>query len=384
MISVHGTKWSHIASLINRHPEDLRDRYRNYIVCGANQRKDAWDEDEEARLTQYIIESMEAIDELRAQQPDRPMLKKSYEELIDWQDISERMDRTRSRLQCITKWKAMNLRTHGRDKLISNDPDSQISFRLEKARRQISSMPVVERFRLILAIHETSAFRENKIPWQRLVDKQFRNQWHRYTQQLLWHRYKQVVPNGESASVRDVAQYLVDHYNQAEDFPDISDEIFNDAQEMEFLQSIAPPPSSSQEHVTKGDASADAEFVQNSDGEVNAQANGAAAGNEFEIDPALTDSQPMAKRTPGSRKRSRKSAVANEDAVQDVDSTQEMADEADQDSDIDVEQFRKKKTPSKFKSPGKKRKGDRSQVNTTASDSGMDDMDDLPARVAVA
>lgn len=141
LISVHGTKWSKIAALINRHPEDLRDRYRNYLVCGPYQRKDAWDEAEEARLTQYVIDAMEAIDELRGSEPNHHLLTRSYEELIDWQNISERMDRTRSRLQCITKWKSLNVRVNGKDKLLSGEPDAQISFRLEKARDSCRPCP---------------------------------------------------------------------------------------------------------------------------------------------------------------------------------------------------------------------------------------------------
>lgn len=69
LINVNGTAWSKIAGIINRHPEDVRDRYRNYIVCGANQRRDVWNEEEEARLTEYVKEAMEAIDELRKDSP---------------------------------------------------------------------------------------------------------------------------------------------------------------------------------------------------------------------------------------------------------------------------------------------------------------------------
>ncbi|KAF4471246.1 hypothetical protein FALBO_1832 [Fusarium albosuccineum] len=265
LIEVHGTKWSKIAAIINRHPEDLRDRYRNYIVCGDSQRKDAWDETEEGNLTQYVMEAMGAIDELRVIQPTRELLKKPYEELIDWQNISERMERTRSRLQCITKWKAMNIKTHGRDKLVSHQPDAPISFRLEKARRQIAAMPDEERYRLVLAIHGSSAQAESKIPWQKLVDKQFRNSWHRPTQMLLWRRLKHMVPDWEQKSVRDCAQYLVDVYSQAGELPNVEDALFNDAQEMEFLGTIPAThiPNGSSQHNTYSNISA--EYVAESD-----------------------------------------------------------------------------------------------------------------------
>ncbi|KAF4126107.1 Myb-like DNA-binding domain [Geosmithia morbida] len=244
LIDVHGTAWSKIAGLINRHPEDLRDRYRNYIVCGANQRKDTWDEEEERRLTQYVIGAMAAIDDLRAMQPSRKLLQKSYEELIDWQNVSEQMDRTRSRLQCITKWKSMNLKTHGKDKLASSQPDSQMSFNLEKARRQIVDMPVAERYRLVLAIRAAEPATEAKIPWHRLNDKEYRNKWHRATQMVLWHRLKTTVPNHEKLSVRECARYLTDQYDRTDQLPDVDDGNFNVADEMRCIQTLSTPTSS--------------------------------------------------------------------------------------------------------------------------------------------
>lgn len=243
LIGEHGQKWSKIASLINRHPEDIRDRFRNYIVCGDAQKKDAWTQDEESRLAQFVIEAMQAIDELRSQNPHKDMLQKAYEELIDWQNISERMDRTRSRLQCITKWKSMHLKMHGNDQLASLQPDSQISFNLERARRQIAAMPEEERFRLLMAIRDTAVGTDAKIPWQKLVDKPFRNEYHRSTQVLLWHRYSKQVPQWESKTVRDRAQYLLDQYNQIRELPDIDGNDWDDAEEM---QCVATAFSSSQ------------------------------------------------------------------------------------------------------------------------------------------
>ncbi|PHH82148.1 hypothetical protein CDD82_6838 [Ophiocordyceps australis] len=267
LIAIHGPKWSKIAGLINRHPEDLRDRYRNYLVCGTNQRKDAWDEMEEARLTQFVIEAMASIDDLRQSEPDREILRRSYEDLIDWQNISERMNRTRSRLQCITKWKSLNLRTHGKDRLVSREPNSQISFRLEKARRQIQAMPDEERLRLLLAIHATSVGKDSKIPWTRLIDKHFRNQWQRSTQILLWQRLKQTVPEWETRTTRDCAQYLVEQYNQTGTLPDLRAEGYDDALEMELLKSKAASSTrSSGACVSKEHANTkSAAIVENSD-----------------------------------------------------------------------------------------------------------------------
>ncbi|KAI5456421.1 hypothetical protein BGZ63DRAFT_475714 [Mariannaea sp. PMI_226] len=442
LIEIHGTKWSKIAGIINRHPEDLRDRYRNYIVCGDAQRKDAWDEKEEGNLTQYVMEAMGAIDELRRIDPSRELLKKPYEELIDWQNVSERMLRTRSRLQCITKWKALNIKTHGRDKLASTQPDAPISFRLEKARRQIADMPDEERYRLVMAINGTSVSEDAKIPWQRLVDKQFRNSWHRLTQMLLWHRLKQTIPGWERKTVRDCATYLLDQYNQQGELPDVSDARFNDSQEMAFFGALPPPT------ITKGAAHQNGnnnfvseEYVGNSDVEGDDGQQGDLSGMDMlqsggvmdeniqpdlPVEPTVPEeaiqpdlpvepvsplppaetpepepeplepAPPLATRSakkgsgrgraprrsaPPKRPSKRAAAAApSQDPIEDSDVplTQQPSATAEDNSEIDEERFRKRKTPNKFRlatTAGAEPKSD-------DSESVMDDMEDLPARIA--
>ncbi|KAM4057866.1 myb-like DNA-binding domain-containing protein [Hirsutella rhossiliensis] len=399
LIGVHGTKWSKIAAIINRHPEDLRDRYRNYLVCGQNQRKDAWTEAEEAQLTQYVIDAMDAIDELRTSAPNPSLLDMSYEELIDWQNISERMGRTRSRLQCITKWKSLNIRTHGKDKLISGEPDAQISFRLEKARRQIAAMPEEEKFRLVLAIQATAVGKDAKIPWQRLVDKQFRNQWHRPTQMLLWRRLRQTLPGWEAKTTRDCALELVERYNHSGELPDVNGDGYDDTQEMEYVQGIrAASFVTNMVPGVRQHGNMSAEFITDSDME---EANGAAAGNDDEgaeddddlnIDPALIETPAPAKKAttakrtgtgkPPSRKKSKKAPTANMDPIEDVGPSQEQpADGQDGDSEVEVPPSRQKKTPKQFKSPQDKRKVQLVSPRSAGSETGMEDMEDLPAKL---
>lgn len=459
LIEANGTKWSKIAAIINRHPEDLRDRYRNYIVCGAAQRKDSWDETEERNLTQYVMEAMGAIDELRAIDPSRDLLQKPYEELIDWQNISERMERTRSRLQCITKWKALNIKTHGKDKLASQQPDAQISFRLEKARRQIADMPDEERYRLVLAIDVSSVSDDAKIPWQRLVDKQYRNSWHRTTQVLLWHRLKHTVPGWTELTVRDCTQYLLDQYNQVGELPNVSDDMFDDAQEMKFFSTI---PASAIANGSSQGAHISDEYVANSDGEAEAEAEAETEAQhgvldeniqpDLPIDPLLPleeaiqpnlpvepieDAVPVAPmdvaelveavdpaaaaeaeeaepvvpefvepappratrsakkgsgkgraprrsapaRTPKTPKRpARRPAAPSQDPIEDEAPLTQPPAEDNNDSDIDESRLRKRKTPGKFRSANT---AEAVEAKSDYSDSAMDDMEDLPARVPV-
>lgn len=416
LIDIHGTKWSQIAGLINRHPEDIRDRYRNYIVCGDRQRKDAWTEEEESRLTQYFIEAAEAIDDLRRSQPDRELLKKTYEELIDWQNISERMDRTRSRLQCITKWKAMNLKTNGKDKVQALEPNSQITFKLEKARRQLHDMPEAERYRLVLAIQGTAAGTEAKIPWQKLIDKQFRTKYKRPTQYLLWTRLKQTIPNYDSKTVRDIAQELIHRYEQEGGLPSVDDDAVYDVhEERELLARLSSTGGAMAHPSTQADPNQlSAEFVMNSDDEGPAPpAREPTLAEEMQIDPALIAAaaveplEPLettaleaaqaleaatalaSSKKPKKAKKSKKTAVEpSQDPIEDLSQEPmelpELPEMPTADDEIDDAPFRAKK-----KGSGKFKKNKDSDLavdpdlpQEAPSDSVMDDMEDVPARIS--
>ncbi|KAK6451193.1 hypothetical protein FP744_10007444 [Trichoderma asperellum] len=406
LINVNGTAWSKIAAIINRHPEDVRDRYRNYIVCGANQRRDVWNEDEEARLTEYVKEAMEVIDELRRDSPQTALLRKSYEELIDWQNISEKMERTRSRLQCITKWKAMQNRISGKKKERKNPEakkqkshvqpevvisDEDISSQLDQARQQMMSMREEDQYRLVLAIQGASVLLDDQIPWAKLLDKKFRNQWSRGTQILLWDRLKQTVPDWEAISVLDVAQYIINEYNRTGSLPEVTGSGYDDDErEKELLgytRSRSKPTA-----VVKS-----AEFVEDSGAEDEHRDSGQQNQDdklEITIDPALMGETPLSppSATPKQKKATQKKPRAkkskkvslSQDPIEDSEPIlpPNTVDEGEE-SNLDEAQLRKSKTPSKFKSVNTthEENGVAASQEEPYSDSIMDDMEDLPARI---
>jgi hypothetical protein len=94
-------KWADIARFINRHPEDVRDRWRNYLICGDNLRKDRWDEEEEYRLKDVV---RDCIDDILIQY-ENSISYATAEDMVDWNKVSKKLDHTRSRLQCSNKWK---------------------------------------------------------------------------------------------------------------------------------------------------------------------------------------------------------------------------------------------------------------------------------------
>ncbi|KAM0250370.1 hypothetical protein ACHAQJ_008647 [Trichoderma viride] len=407
LIGVNGTAWSKIAAIINRHPEDVRDRYRNYIVCGPNQRRDVWSEEEEARLTEHVREAMEAIDELRKDEPSSLLLQKAYEELIDWQNISEKMERTRSRLQCITKWKAMQNRISGKKKEKKSSEgkkqpkhvqpevfisDEDISSQLDLARQQMVSMREEEQYRLVLAIQGASVLSDAQIPWAKLLDKKFRAQWSRGAQVLLWDRLKQTVPGWESMTVLDVAQHIINEYNRTGGLPEVSGSGYDDDErEKELLGHIRSrnrPPA----------AAKSAEFIEDSGAEDNKD-NGQQSQDdklEITIDPALMGEPPVSppkaapkqkKATPRktqAKKKSKKASLGSQDPIEDSEPILSLAavDEGEE-SNLDEAQVRKTRTPSKFRSVNNRNEeiGIATVQAEPYSDSIMDDMEDLPARI---
>ncbi|PTB69030.1 hypothetical protein BBK36DRAFT_1192846 [Trichoderma citrinoviride] len=413
LIEVHKSAWSKIAGIINRHPEDVRDRYRNYIVCGANQRKDVWSEEEEAHLTQIVKDAMVAIDDLRLASPDKPLLKKPYEELIDWQDISEQMGRTRSRLQCITKWKAMQMRLSGKKKDKKSGSSSQgsekkkqqpsqaepsvsnedLAFQLDVARQQLASMREEEQYRLVLAIQGASVLSEDQIPWTKLLDKKFRRQWTRGTQALLWDRLKQTVTDWESMTVLDIAQQLINEYNRTGGLPEVTGSGYDDDdREREILRQLnarhkpaAAPKSEEFVHDSGAeDAKEDEQPNQNDKLDIT-------------IDPALMEAAPpsppkatpkpkkAAPRKTPAKKKSKKQDLS-QDPIEDSEPTLPVATvDQGEESNLEEAQARKAKTPSKFKSvntSGNEENGVDAPQTEPYSDSVMDDMEDLPARVS--
>ncbi|KAK9241267.1 hypothetical protein V1525DRAFT_368311 [Lipomyces kononenkoae] len=92
MVEMHGAQWKTIGRLIGRMPEDCRDRWRNYVKCGANRGQNKWSVDEENKL-------IEVVNSIRFGDPSAD---------INWTAVSEKMGGIRSRIQCRYKWKKLN------------------------------------------------------------------------------------------------------------------------------------------------------------------------------------------------------------------------------------------------------------------------------------
>ncbi|RDL33846.1 uncharacterized protein BP5553_08214 [Venustampulla echinocandica] len=159
--------WRNIGPLVNRHPRDARDRWRNNLVCGDKRKKSVWTREEEDQLRAAVAESLEQIRKDKAESTDAQYKAKDDMDLLNWASVSAKMGLVRSRLQCLQKW----IRLKDREAEVSPDPaeDQEASkghWRLEEAKRETQAMSADEILRFLYAVRNSGAAREGKIPWK--------------------------------------------------------------------------------------------------------------------------------------------------------------------------------------------------------------------------
>jgi hypothetical protein len=212
LVEKHGKRWSYIAGLINRHQKDARDRWRNYLVCRDNAKTDVWSEDEEDHFREVVEHAIEKIRERLSGNS-----RKSPEELINWLKISEEMDHTRSRLQCMEKWRRMRAAEPLADKIPTVLPPGS-SWRLEKARKELRALTADDKYRLMSAVLDSRVGTDARIRWKSIVSDTFRSKYERQTLVVAWGRLRKAVPDWQWKTTRDCARYLCDMYEREGNF----------------------------------------------------------------------------------------------------------------------------------------------------------------------
>ncbi|KAI0389669.1 hypothetical protein F5Y17DRAFT_111899 [Xylariaceae sp. FL0594] len=222
MYDLYGNRYSLIGGLINRHPEDIRDRIRNYLVCGDNLRKDAWTAQETEQLVAIV---QQAVAEIQKQRAARGLdTSRPVEDDINWQLVSEGMGRTRSRLQCISKWKTIKpqLEGEGMDgELLAIDEI------IAQARETALTMSYRNRSLVIKTILKSGANADSRIPWLK-IRNELNQQWTRPPLMVVWFRLKRSIPNFQSLNVKEVCSLLLQGFQQthkleypSDDSPDL-------------------------------------------------------------------------------------------------------------------------------------------------------------------
>ncbi|KAJ4291380.1 hypothetical protein N0V88_005973 [Collariella sp. IMI 366227] len=238
LVEVHGKKWSLIGGLINRHQKDARDRWRNYLVCRESVKMSAWSEEEEQHLRDAVEN---AIEKIRASQSADAS--KAPEELVNWLDISETLDRTRSRLQCMEKWRRMCAAEPIGGEVPTILPQGS-SWRLEKARDDLRRMRAKHRYELMRTIRDSEVGHDSRINWKEIVHETFGGKFERQALVVAWGRLRQAVPDWEEKTTHECATYLCNMYEREGDFGDEdepAEKVEADEPEAEEQAEVVPP-----------------------------------------------------------------------------------------------------------------------------------------------
>lgn len=131
-------KWNRIGYLLNRTPEDCRNRWRDYGVCQGNQKKNQWTIKEEEQLFKIIVDLLKKS--IGIEQKNQNMHlnidtlihnEQLFKCAINWNQVSKYMGYTRSRIQCQYKWKKLLKRRMLKrinDRISNNDIRQLISI----------------------------------------------------------------------------------------------------------------------------------------------------------------------------------------------------------------------------------------------------------------
>lgn len=207
-----GKSWVAVGQIMNRSPEDVRDRWRNYHVNAEHRNSEQWTDLEVSNLVNAVRECMEIMKTARK----RAKLEK-YEgrefpdsepetdggadaaQLVNWQVVSDRMGGSRSRLQCSFKWG--KLKKQDRDRFMKqmkavqkdletsdreNEPVEKVSWRRKKAQKRVLEMRPGDVYDFLQAVSICQAAHEGNIPWKSLGDEDFRRRWTAADRKAAW------------------------------------------------------------------------------------------------------------------------------------------------------------------------------------------------------
>ena len=235
-VAEKGTSWKAVGEMIERYPEDCRDRWRNYLTR-ENRVTDHWTDAEVLNLASAIYDCVQTMKVERRQNKvakygdDAPYSDDEWEEdvaplkLLNWQAVSDRMGAhggTRSRLQCSGKWG--KIKEEDRERLLRDVRTSQpsqdllgqadghlnpASWRIKKASKKVVNMLAGDRYDLLQLILHSGAPTEGNISWRLLGEPWWQERWTVTERKAAWLMMKSELPGSEDMDYRDAVYHLM-------------------------------------------------------------------------------------------------------------------------------------------------------------------------------
>ncbi|KAI9758264.1 MAG: hypothetical protein M4579_003123 [Chaenotheca gracillima] len=225
----HPRRWKHIGEILDRMPEDCRDRWRNYVKCGENRNKDVWTEPELWALKNAVAECKEAMRKTKAETGKGNITRRGSfaddedeDDLLSWGIISEKMAGTRSRLQCMYKWKKIKAEEakragtwEGGDRAgsgggsQSGDAAKKPTWRTKRAEANAGKMLTGDLYHLVHALRESGTYEEGNIVWRAIGSPAYRKNWTSSDRRVAFRNMKEKVPDHEAKSLQEILDYLL-------------------------------------------------------------------------------------------------------------------------------------------------------------------------------
>ncbi|KAL8739257.1 MAG: hypothetical protein Q9181_000148 [Wetmoreana brouardii] len=228
-VAEKGKSWIAVGAMIDRFPEDCRDRYRNYLVNEDKRNRETWSYEEVCKLAKAVDDCMRSLHEERLQAKEEKYKGREMPEseldsdqevqdmkLINWQVVSGRMGGTRSRLQCSYKWNRLKqadriyylgvIRRLEKGKGLKSKAElrESESWRLKRAYKKLKNMKTGDRHDFLRAFADCAAPTEDNIPWLSLGSAELRERWSTADLKAALKVFKKEVPGSERMTYHDV------------------------------------------------------------------------------------------------------------------------------------------------------------------------------------
>lgn len=237
-VIVKGRSWKAVGEMINRFPEDCRDRYRNYHINAHNRNRESWTDAEILNLCRAVHDCMVKMKEHNEQAKSEKFVGREVPEsesesdeevrdmrLINWQIVSDAMGPGggRSRLQCSLKWAQLRMTDRAKhmkrvndalrgSSLTDNDKTKKPSkgnWRARQALRTVGNLKPGDRYDFLQAFAACKAREEGNIAWRSLGDQAFRSRWTTAERKAALQLFKSEIPDGNNMNYREIANRLL-------------------------------------------------------------------------------------------------------------------------------------------------------------------------------
>ncbi|KAL8788462.1 MAG: hypothetical protein Q9213_001685 [Squamulea squamosa] len=230
-IAKKGKSWKAVGEMLDRFPEDCRDRYRNYVINSENrvQTDTRWSQEETHSLVKAVDDCMRLLREERRRakedkyegrdMPDsEPESDQEVQDLklINWQAVSDRMGGTRSRLQCAYKFnhlkaidkkyymKLIRMLEAGERSALQADSQTPEPWRMKQSMRKLRNMRTGDKHDFLQLFANCDAASESNILWGTLGSNEFRKRWKIMDLKAALKIFKGEVPGSEKMSYQEV------------------------------------------------------------------------------------------------------------------------------------------------------------------------------------